>query len=156
MDAGPLNHERRYSESGGNMLALEVENLTVVLGSAPVVEDVSLIIDEGEMVALIGPNGAGKSTLVKAVLGLVPIYSGVVRIFGQPLAALGTEREHIGYVPQRLEIDRTIPVTVVELMGINTPARLFTRKRAEAALAEVDATRLLNQRIGELSGGELQ
>src|SRR6266700_4212061 len=108
------------------MNVLSVENLTVALGSALVLDDVSIEVSEGENVALIGPNGAGKSTLLKAILALLPVRSGSIRLFGKPLAALGKDRDRLGYVPQHLELDRTIPLTVRELMGINTPRRYFT------------------------------
>ena len=136
--------------------ALEVSELTVQLGESLILEDLTLSVEAGEMVALIGPNGAGKTTLLKAVLGLLPIQSGTVRLFGKPLQQLGAERDRIGYVPQRLDLDRSIPVTVQEMLGINTPKRYFTREAALRVLREVDAERLLSRQLGALSGGELQ
>jgi len=59
---------------------VEVENLSKQYGSKPVLYDVNLRIDEGEIVGLIGPNGAGKSTLLKAIMGLIK-YSGRLSIF---------------------------------------------------------------------------
>ncbi len=138
------------------MPVLEIENLTVTLGDTTVLDNISLSVAESEIVAVIGPNGAGKTTLLKAALGLLPIRSGTVRLFGLPLASLGPERDRLGYVPQRLELDRTIPVTVQELIGINTPKRYYSRPAAREALREVDAERLLDRRVGQLSGGELQ
>jgi ABC-type Mn2+/Zn2+ transport system ATPase subunit len=138
------------------MPVLEVENLTVQLDGSVILEEITLSVEQGEMVALIGPNGAGKTTLLKAVLGLLPVQRGVVRLFGRPLQELGQERARLGYVPQRLEIDRAIPVTVQELLAINTPRALYRLDTARCALAEVDAERLLPRRVGELSGGELQ
>ncbi|ETJ43436.1 ABC superfamily ATP binding cassette transporter, ABC protein, partial [human gut metagenome] len=52
--------------------ALEVSGLRVDLGGRTILEDVSLRVDEGELVGLIGPNGAGKTTLMRAIMGLVP------------------------------------------------------------------------------------
>jgi len=138
------------------MAVLETENLTVVLGDTVILEGITLAVEEGEVVALIGPNGAGKTTLLKAVLGLAPLRTGTVRLFGRPLASLGPERDRLGYVPQRLEVDRSLPVTVAELMAINTPRRYWSRDRALRVLAEVDAERLFGRRAGHLSGGELQ
>ncbi len=59
---------------------VEVENLSKQYGSKPVLYDINLRIDEGEIVGLIGPNGAGKSTLLKAIMGLIK-YSGRLSIF---------------------------------------------------------------------------
>lgn len=138
------------------MPIVEVSGLTVVLGDSTILEDVPLEVNEGEIVALIGPNGAGKTTLLKAILGLLPVKAGTIRLFGQPLGSLGPERDRLGYVPQRLEIDRAIPVTVTELIGIYTPKRYYTRASARKALAEVEAERLMDTQVGKLSGGELQ
>lgn len=138
------------------MPIVEVEALTVVLGDSTILEDVPLEVSEGEIVALIGPNGAGKTTLLKAILGLVPIKSGTIRLFGQPLGSLGPDRDRLGYVPQRLEIDRAIPVTVTELIGVYTPKRYYSRDSARKALREVEAERLMDRQVGKLSGGELQ
>ena len=138
------------------MSVFATEALTVVLGDRTVLEDVTLSVEEGEIVAVIGPNGAGKTTLLKAALGLFPIRSGTALLFGKQLAALGSERDRLGYVPQNLELDRTIPVTVRELIGINTPPRYLSRPALSKALAEVDAERLADRLVGELSGGEMQ
>jgi zinc transport system ATP-binding protein len=138
------------------MAVLEVDNLTVALGERVILEEISLQIDQGEIVALIGPNGAGKTTLLKAVLGLLPIRTGSVLLFGRPLRQLGAERARIGYVPQNLELDRTVPVTVEELIAINTRKPHQGREAIRRALAEVEAERLLGQQVGQLSGGELQ
>lgn len=138
------------------MSVFDTDSLTVVLGDRTVLEDVTLSVEEGEIVAVIGPNGAGKTTLLKAALGLLPIRSGSVRLFEKPLGALGPERDRLGYVPQHLELDRAIPVTVRELVGINTPPRYFSRPALRKALAEVDAERLADRLVGELSGGEMQ
>lgn len=137
------------------MVVLEVDNLTVQLGGQTILEGISLTVETGEIVATIGPNGAGKTTLLKAVLGLIP-SQGEVRFFGKTLNGLGSERARLGYVPQRHDLDRAIPVTVEEYIGINTPSRYFSRASLQQAMREVDAERLLPRRIGRLSGGELQ
>ena len=64
------------------MSAIELEDVTVVLGGSPVVDQVDLTLDEGEWVALIGPNGAGKTTLLRAIARLVP-FSGSIRLEGR-------------------------------------------------------------------------
>jgi ABC-type Mn/Zn transport systems, ATPase component len=134
---------------------LEVRELTVQLGNETILDRVSLSVERGEIVATIGPNGAGKTTLLRAVLGLIP-YRGSVLLFGKPLSALGPDRARIGYVPQRHDLDRAIPVTVEEYVGINTPGKYFSRESLVQAMREVNAERLLPRRIGQLSGGELQ
>ncbi len=138
------------------MNVVEVRNVSVILGDTAILDQLSIDIQQGEMVALIGPNGAGKTTLLKAILGLLPVRNGSILLFGKPLNGLGPDRERLGYVPQHLELDRAIPVTVMELIGINTPKRNFSRQAVHDVLAEVDADRLLDRQVGKLSGGELQ
>lgn len=138
------------------MAILSATDLKVVAGDRVLLEHVSLTVNHGEIVAVIGPNGAGKTTLLKAILGLVPLAGGEVRLFGKPRSALGPDRDRLGYVPQHMELDRSVPVTVEELIGIYTPHRYLAPGAIRKALAEVDAERLARHRVGALSGGELQ
>lgn len=130
---------------------LEVDDLMVKFGRDQVLSGVSFRVEEGEAVAIIGPNGAGKSVLLRSLLGLIP-YEGRV-----------TWREDvtIGYVPQKLAIDRTLPVTVREFFLMHEKHFLLSRSRAEARIKEaldmVELDRkLADERMGTLSGGEFQ
>jgi branched-chain amino acid transport system ATP-binding protein len=67
---------------------LEVEHIYVNYGKANVIHDLSLTIQQGEIVSVLGPNGAGKTTLVRSILGLTPITSGEVRFFGEQIHRL--------------------------------------------------------------------
>lgn len=86
-------------------LRLEVEEVTVRYAgrTEPSLAAASLVVDEGETVALVGPSGVGKSTLLNVVLGFVAPDEGRVRVGGADLAALSPERwrERIAWVPQR-------------------------------------------------------
>ena len=64
------------------------------------------------LVAIVGPNGAGKSTLIKACLGLIPMASGRVEFWGQPLRQA---RGRIGYVPQRESVDWEFTVSALDV-----------------------------------------
>ena len=141
--------------------ALEVDGLAVAFGRDTVVEDVHLRLDRGSAMALIGPNGAGKSTLLKAVLGLVPLSRGTVRVLGKtPQDA----RDQVAYVPQAESLDAEFPVSVgqVVLMGryrkvgwLRRPGRA-DRAIAAAALERVGLTDRAKTRFGALSGGQRQ
>jgi branched-chain amino acid transport system ATP-binding protein len=70
---------------------LEVEGLEVRYGAVPAVRGLSFEVGAGEIVGLIGPNGAGKTTTLHAILGLLPVHAGTVRLGGRPLRGLRTE-----------------------------------------------------------------
>src|SRR5687768_18290002 len=99
-----------------SQVALELHDLTVSYHRKPVLWNVDLAVPPGKLVGIIGPNGAGKSTLIKSVMGMLPISSGWVQVFGRPVAE---QRDKVGYVPQRESVDWTFPVTAMDvvLMG---------------------------------------
>jgi ABC-type Mn2+/Zn2+ transport system ATPase subunit len=136
--------------------ALEVKDVTVRFEGQerPAVEEVSFTLDEGQIAILIGPNGSGKSSLLKAILGLIP-YRGDVRVFGRPVTEAWRQ---IGYVPQRLAFDLTLPLTVRE--SVRMPLLGARGAEAEAAVGHfVEAlgiAELVDKPLGTLSGGQLK
>lgn len=136
-----------------------VEALSLDLGGKPVLRDVSFSLDCGELLAVIGPNGAGKSSLLKAMLGEYR-YRGKVS-FSSPS---GEEtKPRIGYVPQSIALDADSPVSVMDFLvsGLSRrPAWLgasrVARRAAMEALERVQAGKLADRTLGELSGGEAQ
>lgn len=83
-------------------MLLDIRSLAISLGGAPVLRDVSLTVNEGEICGLLGPNGAGKSTTIAAALGLVRGTSGLVRVLGHdPMTAPRDVRALIGVLPER-------------------------------------------------------
>jgi iron complex transport system ATP-binding protein len=147
---------------------LRVENLSVFYGTRHVLNNISLEVDSGEIVALIGPNGAGKSTLVRAVSGVVPVKSGWISIDDinlhydlLSLAPMQRARS-LAVVPQAASMPPAFTVWETVLMGrtphLNFLGQVSTRDEAIArvALQKVDAVDLSERRVGELSGGEQQ
>jgi zinc transport system ATP-binding protein len=145
------------------MEALRIENLCVKKNGRHLLENISFSVEEGRIVAILGPNGAGKTTLIKAILGLMDYETGSVSLFGRPFRHNNGD-VRVGYVPQRLEFDRTFPITVSELLSFTTPPFYsfpVTGKRRKKAdigslLEVVGARGLMTRSIGSLSGGELQ
>ena len=140
---------------------LDVHDVTVAYHRKPVLWDIDWTLREPAMVGIMGPNGAGKSTLMKAILGLVPIVHGSIRIFGQPL---GQMRRRIGYVPQRESVDWDFPVSVLDVVLMGTYGKLGWIRRpgraeketARACLEQVGLADLAERQIGQLSGGQQQ
>jgi zinc transport system ATP-binding protein len=123
---------------------ISARGLVLSRGGRTLLQDVDIDVAAGEIVTLIGPNGAGKTTLVRVLLGMLPPNRGEVR------------REpglRVGYVPQRLDVDRTIPLTAARFVALGWRA---ASAGIERALAEVGAAALLERPLSELSGGELQ
>jgi zinc transport system ATP-binding protein len=138
------------------MPLIDAADVSVVLGGRAVLESVSLTVHAGETVALIGPNGAGKTTLLRVLLGLLP-YRGRVEVLGKPPERLTrADRQQMGYVPQALQFDRSMPLLTRELLWAMLGERFHNRAAMQAVLAAVDAAHLLDKPIRTLSGGELQ
>ncbi|CCP03482.1 putative ABC zinc2+ transport system, ATP-binding component [Erwinia amylovora Ea644] len=125
-----------------NLIALE--KISVNFGQRQVLSDVSLMLQPGRILTLLGPNGAGKSTLVRVVLGLIAPSSGKV----QRPAQL-----RIGYVPQRIHLDITLPLSVGRFMQLRPGVK---RDDILPALKRVQAAHLLEFSLQKLSGGEMQ
>jgi manganese/zinc/iron transport system ATP- binding protein len=135
--------------------------MTVAYHRKPVLWDIDLAVPEGKLVGIVGPNGAGKTTLIKAVLGLVPLASGKVEIYGRPYRE---QRRLIGYVPQRESVDWDFPVTVRDVVLMGTYGRLgwvrrpgrAERQIADRCLAQVSMSDFAHRQIRQLSGGQQQ
>lgn len=140
---------------------LEIHDLTVAYHRKPVLWGIDLTVPAGNLIGIVGPNGAGKSTLIKAAMGLLPVSSGWVKVFGQPVRQ---NLRRIGYVPQRESVDWDFPVSVMDvvLMGrygrlglIRRPAREDWDKAREC-LDKVKLLPYANRQISNLSGGQQQ
>ncbi|MBI2808252.1 MAG: metal ABC transporter ATP-binding protein [Planctomycetes bacterium] len=140
---------------------LDVHDVTVAYHRKPVLWDIDLTLTQPCLLGIVGPNGAGKSTLIKAILGLVPLVSGSVQIFGQPVTS---QRKRIGYVPQRESVDWEFPVSVLDVVLMGTYGSLGWFRRpgatekawARQCLDMVGLRDLEDRQIGQLSGGQQQ
>lgn len=143
-------------------MALEIENLSVKLGSRVVLEKISLRAAPGELVCVIGPNGSGKSTLLRAICDLIPVQSGAIRFNNAPLPQERAARARIvAFLPQTPGLDAEITLEAMTMLG-RTPhlppygapsKRDFEAVETAISLAAPD---LRGRKLGELSGGERQ
>lgn len=140
---------------------IETHDVTVAYHRKPVLYGVDVSIPEGKLVGIVGPNGAGKSTLIKAVMGLLPLNSGWINIFGKPFRK---NLHRVGYVPQRESVDWDFPVNVMDvvLMGRYGKLGLFKRPGSEdydiaaECLEKVQMLPYAQRQISNLSGGQQQ
>ena len=146
------------------MILLQAEQLHIAYGSTDILRDISFQVQSGDYLGIVGPNGSGKSTLIRAMLGLVPVTSGTVRLLGQPLS-LFSDWQKIGYLPQRLSFANPhFPATVEEIVRLgfidkSGPKRRIDNREAEhleEILARMGIAELRHQLIGHLSGGQQQ
>jgi zinc/manganese transport system ATP-binding protein len=159
----PVQIPAQQSAAGRPPL-VEVRQAAVALGGREIWTHVDATIGAGEFVVILGPNGVGKSTLIKAMLGLIPLAAGSVRLLGRsPHAA----RHEVGYLPQRRSFDASLRLRGVDVVrlgvdgdrwGLPLPGR---RSRAAAdrvreLVGLVGAQEYAHRPIGRLSGGEQQ
>jgi ABC-type Mn2+/Zn2+ transport system ATPase subunit len=135
-------------------VSLTARGLTVRVGGNPALDEVSFVIPPGKRIALLGPNGAGKTTIFRAAVGLVKPDAGSIE--------LGSRR--VAFVPQRLEIEPSFPVTVSDVVRMGRYGDLGwlgrfgdrDRELVSGALAALEISDLADRRFGDLSGGERQ
>jgi len=140
---------------------LEIHDLTVAYHRKPVLWGVDLNVTGGQLIGIVGPNGAGKSTLIKACMGLLPVQSGWVKLFGRPFSEVATR---VGYVPQRESVDWDFPVNVMDVVLMGRYGRLGLLRRpgkadrelARSCLEKVQLLPYANRQIANLSGGQQQ
>ncbi len=141
---------------------LTARDVSVTLAGRVVLNDISLALSSGHLVALVGPNGAGKTTLLRALAGLVPSH-GVIHVGGDALSslALRDRARRFAYLPQGHIVHWPLPARDIVALGryphgATDPARL-TADDAAAVLRAMQATDVMEfseRRVTELSGGE--
>ena len=129
--------------SMGNNILVKLNNVGFRQNQKWLVQGVSLQVEKGKIVTLIGPNGSGKSTTAKIALGLLKNIEGKVEKF----------TNKIGYVPQKISIDWTLPLRVRDFMLLTDKLKEDTMEEALSLTGVVD---LKDKSLGNLSGGEFQ
>ncbi len=125
-------------------MLIKISNLEVKYGSKFVLKNMNLSLKAGEIVTIVGPNGSGKTTLFKAIIGTVPISKGTIEV---------KPNLRIGYEPQQLKIDQTLPITVERFLKLSNINFEKSLDKTELILGSKD---LLDVQINSLSGGEMQ
>jgi len=140
-------------------VGLHIVSLRKSYRKRPVIRDVSIDLDRGEVVALLGPNGSGKTTCFYAIAGLVTPEGGRVIIDGREVTALPMYRRAqlgIGYLPQEMSIFRGMSVedNIMSILEIAEADRHRRRERLEELLSEFSIEHLRRASAMALSGGE--
>ena len=126
-----------------NKLLVKLENAGVYRSSKWLVRGISLEINQGQIVTLIGPNGSGKTTTAKMILNILNTDEGLVTGNANKMA----------YVPQKINIDWTMPLRVIDFMKITSS---LNNTQINDSLNMTGVDKLLYNQIHSLSGGEFQ
>ena len=141
---------------------LVAQHLEVALSGRTILNDVSLSLPSGQLVALVGPNGAGKTTLLRALAGLVP-STGTIEIGGNRLSSLSLREraKRFGYLPQGHLVHWPLPAKDVVALGryphgATDPARLspHDEQAVRRAMQATSVVEFADRPVTELSGGE--
>lgn len=145
------------------MTELVAKHLRVVADDAVLLDQASLTLTAGEVVAILGPNGAGKTTLLRALLGLTAVESGYSKLDGQDIASFASDERarRISYLPQRRPL--AWPNRVQDIIALGRFAhgaalgRLSDQDQAavDSAIKSCDLSSLAERSADSLSGGEL-
>ena len=141
---------------------LTAQGLNVELAGRPVLNDISLSLSPGHLVALVGPNGAGKTTLLRALAGLLP-SDGAIHVGGEALSslALRDRARRFAYLPQGHIVHWPLPARDIVALGryphgATDPARMSAKdsEAVQRAMRATDVVGFADRRVTELSGGE--
>ncbi len=141
------------------MSLLKVDNVFAGYGEADILHEVSIRLDEGEIVALIGPNGAGKSTLMKTIFGLLRPRSGTIKLDGKDISGWPPDqivRLGICYVPQTENVFPSLTVRENLEMGAFIRTDDISSRMDEIFQIFPDLRAFQNKKAGSLSGGQRQ
>ncbi|MBL0941209.1 MAG: zinc ABC transporter ATP-binding protein ZnuC [Alphaproteobacteria bacterium] len=125
-------------------LLIQLNDVNFSFKGQDILKDISLKVSREEIVTIIGPNGAGKTTLFRIILGLIKPTSG--SLWKAPDLK-------IGYMPQKLHIEQTLPITVKRFLSLKAKV---TQIELIDSLAAVRASSLIDRSLHVLSGGEMQ
>lgn len=137
------------------MSLIACDNVTFSYEGKPVLENLSLQVEDGDFLCVVGENGSGKTTLVKGLLGLLSPAKGKISL-GE-----GVRRSTIGYLPQQSESQRDFPASVREVVSAGARSRgpllgRAQRDRVRRNMERLSVLHLKNKSFTELSGGQRQ
>src|SRR5688572_6585293 len=139
-------------------MSIELRNVTKRFGDSVVVDDLSLVIDDGEFVVLLGPSGCGKSTTLRMLAGLEQANSGDIFVGGERVNEVPTQNRDLAMVFQNYALypHMTVAENIAYPLRVRKLSRedISTKVGRVATLLEIGT--LLNRRPRELSGGERQ
>jgi zinc/manganese transport system ATP-binding protein/zinc transport system ATP-binding protein len=153
-------HEAPHKYSQDEPILKFVDVTSTISGNI-VLENIDLLINRGDFIALLGPSGSGKTTLLRTIMGLTNVSNGEVVMNGK---SADVQRPNVGYMPQMSSINWNFPISVeqVVLMGTISKNKLypwFSKTAKDAAFEIMEKMGIVDVRsrhVNELSGGQKQ
>jgi sulfate/thiosulfate transport system ATP-binding protein len=143
-------------------MSIEVRNLRKTFGDFVALDNVSLEVPGGELVALLGPSGSGKTTLLRIIAGLEPADHGSIHFHGEDATAQPVRERQVGFVFQHYALFRHMSVFENVAFGLRVrprrlrPSQASIRETVMGLLSLVQLDVLADRRPSELSGGQRQ
>lgn len=135
---------------------LSIEQLDVVIDAKPILENVSLEVSDGEIVAVLGPSGSGKSTLLRAIAGLVSLATGEIRWDGRSITGVPPHKREFGLMFQGYALFPHMTVAQNVGFGLEMSRHHSIEDEVAEALSWVGLEGFADRSIEGLSGGEQQ
>ena len=143
---------------------LRANNLFSGYTNKPILRDINIQVNPGEVIVVIGPNGSGKTTLMRSLSGDIKASTGNVTINGQPISQMKTRERarwisvvpQAGTLPAGFSVEETVSFGRTPYLDIFGRISESDEQIAQAALAKVNALELRERMVGQLSGGEQQ
>ena len=135
---------------------LELEHLQKSFDGVPVLKDISLQVEDGEIVSILGPSGCGKTTLLNMILGIVDADQGAIRYNGEDLTRTPMEKRGFNIVFQDYALFPNLNVQQNITYGLRNKPGISSQEEVDELIDLLGLREHLNKRIDQLSGGQKQ
>ena len=135
---------------------LELKNVKKSYDGTVVLKDISLDIEEGEIVSILGPSGCGKTTLLNLILGIVDADGGKIIFNGEDLTDVPMEKRGFNIVFQDYALFPNLNVYQNITYGLRNKPEISSKEEVEELISLLELEEHLSKRIGQLSGGQKQ
>ena len=135
---------------------LELEHIQKAFDGVPVLKDLSLQVEDGEIVSILGPSGCGKTTLLNIILGIVDADQGEIRYSGEDLTRTPMEKRGFNIVFQDYALFPNLNVQQNITYGLRNKPGISSREEVDELIDLLGLREHLGKRIDQLSGGQKQ
>lgn len=135
---------------------LELKHIQKSFDGVPVLKDISIQVEDGEIVSILGPSGCGKTTLLNLILGITQADSGSIIYNGEELTHAAMEKRGFNIVFQDYALFPNLNVYQNITYGLKNKPEISTKEEVEELIALLGLSDHLNKRVDQLSGGQKQ